>query len=161
MRRLACLFFCVLAAPAGAKEVTRAAVCGADRCVRIAPGQDLFPQSAAAAPTSARGFVRLTLTIQPEDFKLRMAVVGDAARGDDGQWSMLSPSGMARVRRAARRVQPLPAARLRLAAATPAPRPARPSAESGGGFDPLPFAIAAALALLAAGTVSVRRRGAA
>lgn len=163
MRRLACVaFLLVLAAPAGAKEgMVRAEVCGADRCVRLAAGDDLWPQATAQPPADPRGYVRLKYVMRQREGTHALAVVGGVVRNDNGGWMALTPSGAARVRRAARKVEALPVAELGLRAATAgAAPPARP-AVSENGVPSLPFALGAAVALLAAGAVILRRRTAA
>lgn len=163
MRRLACgLLFLLIAAPASAKEIARASVCGADRCVRIAPDMDLFPATVAEAPATGAGYVRLKLLLEPEDFTVKMDLVGDLARGEDGAWMRMAPSAMPRIRRAARRVEPRQIAELDLAApvATAPPAARAPAAPAGdGGGSPVPFVAAALFALLAAAVI-VRRRAA-
>ena len=120
MRRLACVvFLLVLAAPAGAKEgMVRAEVCGADRCVRLAAGDDLWPQATAQPPADPRGYVRLKYVMRQREGTHALAVVGGVVRNDNGGWMALTPSGAARVRRAARKVEALPVAELGLRAAT-------------------------------------------
>lgn len=162
MRRLACLLFLLtLAAPASAKEMLRAEVCGSDRCVRIAGGDDLWPQAMVDAPAdTGGGFVWLKYVMRPSEGTHELPLVDGAVRNDDGGWMALSPSGAARAERAARRVDPLPADALHLEGAAPAATTA-PAPPPDDGVSPVPFVAAGVLALLAAAALTVRRRVAA
>jgi hypothetical protein len=162
-------------APAGAaKELQRVTACGADGCVDVtskAHTEALLEVGDAVGGPTARGpgFVRLHMTIgggEGEDAHVTQLYVPArdlvASEEDGGGWRWWTPgpaSALA-LRRAARGIRPLPAAKLprgalRTAPASapapaPAPRPATVREGPGGGMPAWGWAAIAAVVLVAA-----------
>ena len=173
----------LVSAPAHAKGVIRATVCGADRCRDATPRAHdpaLVEMGAEAdGPTaSGPGFVRLHITIgeggdAAHGVKLTELYVPArdllAVREDSGGWVWTTPlpAGSAALQRAARGLRPIPARRLPRAALRTAPLPhpatATPPAakvDTAGASGGISGWIVAggALVVLAAGFMARRRR---
>jgi hypothetical protein len=114
-----------VAAPAGAKQVTGASVCGANGCVDrshlLSPSRDDgglldLGVNRTGAPAPAP-FIRLKIHVGAgsETFGTNTLIVlpkQGIAAAEDGTWWKLSPHNVAEVRRLARGIAPLPASRL-------------------------------------------------
>lgn len=167
----------VLTAPAGAKELTSAQACDADRCSTLTSKAGLLAlgeQAPAVAPARRAPFyrVRMTITIGPEDelhfttaYIPALRLVRNRQPETGGYlWLTPSPRAVRVFDRLTRGLEPVPARRLRgiatenVDAATPAPRP--PSApHGGGGGGGLPWIVVLIPAVvLAAGAAAWRHR---
>ena len=156
----------LLCAPAAAKEVTGATVCGADGCRAMdGVGEELLQGGPPVdAPAQGEPFVRLVFRFAAgrETHRVRNIFMPRSGLllGDDGR-TWLQPMEVATLRRHAATVAPFPASRLpAMVPLAPEPAPAAaPSraARSGDGLGTWwPVLPAAALAL-AVGTALARR----
>jgi len=168
----------VVSAPAAAKGVIKATVCGADGCRAVAvrahdPALVEMGAEADGPSASGPGFVRLHITIgegkdAAHGVKLTQLYVPArdllAVREDSGGWVWTTPlpAGSRALQRAARGVRPIPARRLPRAA-LPTRRPpaaARPAAVDTAGASGTPsgwLLAGGALLVVAAGFVARRR----
>jgi hypothetical protein len=160
----------LLCAPAVAKEVTGATVCGGDGCKSMDGADEAMLQGGPPTDGPSRGepFVRM---------EFRIAAGGETERvrnifrprsgqllGDDGV-TWLRPTDLATLRQQARRVTPFAASRLPASAPltppapqpTPAPAASRPSSSSGDGASAWWPGLPAAVLALAVGTALARR----
>ncbi len=168
------------AAPAAAKEVSSAKVCGSNGCHEVKDRALLaaIPEGGPPAPPPKHlsGWYRATLTVRAGDARDRFSVqvvLGSRYFGGGYDpaagaytWSHMADNTVAAYRRITRGLEPFPASTLR--GLHPRPLDTRvvevvtPPAEpgSGGGFPWLPAALGAAAAALlaAAGLTAVRRR---
>ena len=183
MRRLALLLAALtllaLAPGAGAKEVGSLTLCGTNGCHGV-PGdaaRRAFEDSGMTAPAPARAepFLQLLVRIregeqQVAGFSVRWLPAANVVRGaDDGgyaTWTRPATALTRALRRAARGLEPKPAAALGTLRTTPPPR-ARvdevyvPAATHETGDDTRTLGLAAgagAVALLAAGLIRRTRR---
>jgi hypothetical protein len=156
----------LLCAPAGAKEVTGATVCGGDGCRSIdGAGEELLQGGPPTnGPSQREPFVRM-------EFRFAAGGQTDTVRniflprsglllGDDGR-TWLRPTELATMRRHARRVTPFPADRLPVTVplAPRAPAPATAPARSSGSGDASAWwlVLPAAVLVLAVGAALGRR----
>jgi hypothetical protein len=122
---LTMLLTLVLAAPAAAKEVVAAKVCGASGCREIEDEKSLLALHEGGPPTDpprrASGFYTAEIEVRAEGtetFKFEMALVPRAAliraTNDDGTftWMRVSEGATARYRRITRGLEPIAARRL-------------------------------------------------
>jgi hypothetical protein len=145
----------VLAAPAGAKELSGARACDADGCRTVTDKSDLralMDQNAAAVPERRAPFHRVRMTItEPggSDFHYTVAYVPalglvreQPSTNGEAFWTQPSPRAIAVLDRLTRGLEPVPARRLHgiatdSAAAAPAsPAPPADGGGSGGGGGP-------------------------
>jgi hypothetical protein len=141
------------AAPAArAKEITKAQVCGADGCTRVADADGRFalmeggpPRS---APPAAAPFYRVNMEMDHRGaFSITAVPNRRAFLADDGLWYEMPPAMVATVAKAAARRRPFAAAGLPGAA-----QPQKPRRGAAAGDSPLwPDGVLIALALVAAG----------
>jgi len=166
----------LLAAPASAKEILSAKVCGSDGCEQIAQADEglLAGGPQAEPPAGPEPFVRISLVIGVPDHDERVSLLflprSKLLLGADGA-TWMHPASMSDVPAIARRVEAFPASALPAAvarisagdASSGAPLPAEawgagassaPDGDSGGWWLALPAAVIA----LAAGAMLVRRR---
>jgi hypothetical protein len=173
MRRLLLIgIFLLLAAPAAAKEIKNAEVCGADRCVPITDGSpDMVGGEQVVGPRRPEGFVRLKARFRgegaTETISIRFLPGAGLLLGDDGTWYAPNPTAVNALRDAAARVELRPARGIEEFVTAPPPErpaPASPAAPNtvaadDGGLDLGLLAVLALAALVvAAGIVGVRRR---
>jgi hypothetical protein len=170
MRRLlaialpAALFLC---APATAKEVTTAAVCGADGCRSIAAVDESFLAGGppVGAPSRSEPFVRMEFrfahgTGAEQRVRTLFLPGSGLVLGDDGA-TWMRPAALAALREQARRVTPFAAERLP-ATAPLEPRGSSPAPAGGGGEGIAawwPVLPAALLLLVLAAALARRSRG--
>lgn len=111
----------VLAAPAVAKEIEEATVCGAGGCTKVAPTGDAHAMleggAASDAPASAP-FYRIRLGIGDgsgkvfERFSILYVPSADKVRAIDGQWMNTTTATERALDRVTRAHRPFPAKRL-------------------------------------------------
>lgn len=157
----------VMAAPAPAKGVSTAKVCGADGCRQIDNPDEsmLMGGTPTSGPPSREPFVRLV-------FQLGDGGTGGAVRNlfaprsglvlsNDGTDTWLKPDALARLRREARRVTPFPASKLPAYLLSPVSAADRaPARRHGGdgGAEAWWIAVLSGLAALALALIWTRRR---
>jgi hypothetical protein len=169
------------AGPAVAKGLTGLAVCGAHGCVDRSDrlggdgGRALLEAGATVADPGRAPYVRLKLHLGDGGKTFSIATVvflprSGLQRLDDGTWHRTDAASLARLRRIARGVAPLPASTLRpfepapgppIPEALPAPHPSPATATAQTGHGAATAAVAggvALLALLAAGAARTQRR---
>lgn len=114
----------VLAAPAAAKEIEEAAVCGADGCAKVTPGGDAHAMLEGVAVTDAPApapFYRIRLGIGDgsgkvfERFSILYVPSAMKLRGMDGQWMTTTAAAVRALDRVTRGHRPFPAKRLKTA----------------------------------------------
>jgi hypothetical protein len=149
------------AAPAaGAKEITKAEVCGADGCSTAAAAdrQILGNGGPSRTPPTAAPFYMVRIAVDAGEgrtVRWEMTAVPErsALRADDGTWMEMPPDVAAAITKLAAGRRGFPASGLMGAAPPPEPRPAA-AADSG---SPLwPDGVLIALVLAAGGVVLVR-----
>ncbi len=161
----------MLAAPAtaNAKEITRAAACGADGCRNVTALVDERAMEGgppSSAPARQAPFYELRYTVRggDESFRIRTTFVPSAGRirGDDGTWMRPPAETLPILNKLVADSRPYPATLLDIPPgpqSQPAPRKAPPAAPA----DPTPvgawIAIAAAVAAALGGIVLLLRRG--
>jgi hypothetical protein len=157
----------LLCAPAAAKEVTGAAVCGADVCrAMTGVGEELLQGGPpVAAPAQGEPFVWLELRFAAgrETHSVRNLFMPRSGLllGDDGR-AWMAPIELATLRRHAGRVAAFPASRLPAMVPlapkpVPAAAPSPHAADSGDGLRAWWPALPAAALALALGTALARR----
>lgn len=108
-------------APAGAKEISSAKLCGADDCRMVTDGHLAMVLSAGGPPTSgpeqARPWYRVTLTVRAEQgsgevFVDRFSIAAVPSvrllRGVDGTWMQMEPGAAAGYARVTAAIEPRP-----------------------------------------------------
>lgn len=161
-----------LTAPgAGAKELRAATICGADRCVEVAPEDlsiHLVEGEYETSPDEAEPFYRVRLTIggggAHETFGRivlpRAGYAGDATTSD---WVGLSDRTAALYRRLTAGLEPFPATVLQAKLSDPAPAGSTTAGEAttersdDDGGAPAVAGLAAAAILLVGGAIVLRR----
>jgi hypothetical protein len=165
MRLLAAVLLAglVLAAPASAKEVVGATICGAQECRTLSgaeAGHDVWPDSTPAQAPQAAPFVRVSVDVRGEEgeqvtvesvFVPSLGLVG----GDEGWMRPIDGAGLERL---ARGLEPFPASELPGAAAAPAPAPASPPPSDRSSPAWVVAVLGAALALLGLTAFARERR---
>jgi hypothetical protein len=174
-----------LAPAAEAKEITKAEVCGTDRCVALTTADDhqLLDGVTALAPDEPSAFVEVNVTFRGEGpagepvptvtITNQVVLREGLVRGDTGHWIRLTDDATTELRATATKVAPFPADKLMEVApeiddpkATGAPRELRtPGADGDTGPGTLPLAAIlagtlAALSLALARLAARRRRAA-
>lgn len=152
----------LLAAPAVAKELTAARVCGADGCTTVRDRSVVaaLPEGGDPTdpPTRAAPFYRMTMFLEHQGTRERytVAVVPSLGlmRGPDGTWMPMSGALARLFGQIARRHEPFAAAGLK--GVGRAVKPA-PPASGGLGWPAIAALAAAALAVLAGAALTGRR----
>ena len=109
----------LVAAPASAKEISGAAMCGADGCVDVtkkAAMTLLEGGPVAEPPTRAERSFFLRAEVREgkrvmDAFRMRWVPKAGLMRGEDGTWFHTTPAGQAQLERVSKGMRPLPISR--------------------------------------------------
>jgi hypothetical protein len=168
MRRtitLTTALFLLLAAPAAAKEITAARICGSDGCSQVMDRATLAVLPEGGDPTDppagAAPFYKMTLDIRADDatdsFTVLVVPSRNLMRGSEGTWMPMGGEPARLFRQIAARHEAFPAAQLPGVRPAGAPPKASPDAD-GPGWQGWASALVAGLAVLIAAWYARRRR---